>query len=219
MSTIELVHRIQIPPQASSNQPLPAVVMVHGWQGDETAMWIFKHAVPRGVAIIAPRAPFALNGGYVWYQRDQGQLQPEPDSLWAGRDHLDEFLTGLPHHYPIDPNRMILMGFSQGAALCNTLALTQPGQVMGVASLAGLIPEIVAKTAQPELSGLPVFIAHGTRDETVPVAAARQAREVYTRLGAQVTYGEYPTGHKLTTQGMADLKHWLAKTIGSTSGG
>jgi phospholipase/carboxylesterase len=64
---------------------------------------------------------------------------------------------------------------------------------------------------------LPVFIAHGTQDETVPVAAARQAREVYTRLGAQVTYGEYPTGHKLTTQAMADLKQWLAQVIGPGS--
>jgi phospholipase/carboxylesterase len=219
MPTIDLVHRAKIPPETGPNQPVPSVVMVHGWLGDETVMGIFKQTVPPGVAIIAPRAPFSLNGGYIWYQRDRGQLQPERDSLWAGRDHLHKFLSDLPHHYPIDPNRMILMGFSQGAAVCNTVALTQPGQVMGVASLAGLIPEIVAETAQPDLSGLPVFIAHGTRDETVPVAAARQTREVYARLGAQVTYGEYPTGHKLTTQGMADLKQWLAKTIGSSSEG
>lgn len=213
MSTIELVHRIQIPPQASSNQPLPAVVMVHGWQGDETVMWIFKHTVPRGVAIIAPRAPFALNGGYVWYRRDRGQLQPETASLWAGRDHLHRFLAGLPQQYPLDPTRLVLLGFSQGAAICNTFALTQPGRVMGVVSLAGLIPDVVLETAKPDLGGLPVFIAHGTRDHTVPLTAAQQASQVYTRLGAQVTYGEYPTGHKVTTQGMADLKAWLANVI------
>lgn len=213
MPKINLVHRAKIPPEASSNQPVPVVVMVHGWQGDETVMGIFKQTVPPGAAVIAPRAPFALNGGYIWYQRDQEQLQPEPDSLWAGRDQLNEFLADLPHHYPVDPNRMVLMGFSQGAAVCNTVALTQPGQVIGVSSLAGLIPNIVVETAQPDLTGLPVFIAHGMRDETVPVTAARQARDVYTRLGAQVTYGEYPTGHKLTTQGMANLKQWLARVI------
>lgn len=213
MPTIDLVHRAKIPPEAGPKQLAPVVVMVHGWLGDETVMGIFKQTVPPGAAVIAPRAPFALNGGYIWYQRDQGQLQPEPDSLWAGRDQLMEFLAGLPHHYPVDPRRTVLMGFSQGAAVCNTVALTQPGRVRGVASLAGLIPDIVVETAQPNLTGLPVFIAHGTKDETVPLAAARQARDVYTRLGAQVTYGEYPTGHKLTTQGMADLKKWLAKII------
>ena len=218
MSIINLVHRAKIPPEADPNRLAPVVVMVHGWLGDETVMGIFKRTVPPGVAIISPRAPFALNGGYIWYQRDRGQLQPEPDSLWAGRDHLDEFLANLSQQYPIDPKRLVLMGFSQGAALCNTMALTQPGRVMGVASLAGLIPEIVTETAHPDLGGLSVFIAHGTRDETVPLAVARQVRELYTRLGAQVTYGEYPTGHKLTSQGMADLKQWLAKIIGPPSG-
>ncbi|MBI1877709.1 MAG: dienelactone hydrolase family protein [Chloroflexi bacterium] len=219
MSTIELVHRVQIPPEASSSWPAPVVVMVHGWKGDETVMWIFKQAVPPGVAIITPRAPLAVgDGGYGWFQHENSELEPQPDSLWAGRDHLQVFLAYLPQQYPVDPARMVLMGFSQGAAICNTLALTQPGQVIGVASLAGLIPGIVTETAQADLGGLPVFIAHGTRDETVPLAGARQAREIYTRLGAQVTYGEYPTGHKLTTQGMADLKRWLAEVFGSTSG-
>jgi phospholipase/carboxylesterase len=126
---------------------------------------------------------------------------------------LHTFVASLPQKYPLDPSRIILMGFSQGAAICNTLVLTQPEQAMGVVSLAGLIPDVVIETVQPGLTGLPVFIAHGMRDETVPLAAAQQTRDVYTRLGAQVTYGEYPTGHKLTTEGMADLKAWLAQVI------
>lgn len=209
----ELIHRIQLPPEAGPARPIPAVVMVHGWEGDETVMGIFKQTVPLGVAVIAPRAPIALNGGYIWYWRDPDRLQPETNSLWAGRDQLSEFLADLPHHYPVDPNRMVLMGFSQGAVVCNTIILTQPGRFKGVASLAGLIPKVIVETAHPNLTGLPVFIAHGLRDKTIPIAVARQDRDVYTRLGAQVTYGEYETGHKLTTKGMADLKKWLAETI------
>jgi phospholipase/carboxylesterase len=215
MPTTELVHRTQIPPEAGQNRPAPVVVMVHGWKGDETVMWIFKQTVPPGMAIITPRAPLAVeDSGYGWFQHENSELEPQPDSLRAGCDHLHRFLAQLPQRYPVDPARMVLMGFSQGAAICNTLVLTKPGQVIGVASLAGLIPDIVAETAQGDLDGLPVFIAHGTRDETVPITAARQAREVYTRLGAQVTYDEYPTGHKLTTQGMVDLKRWLAEVFG-----
>jgi phospholipase/carboxylesterase len=208
------IHRIHLPKQASPTQPAPVVAMIHGWKGDETVMWIFKRTVPPGVAIVAPRAPLAIDdGGYGWFRRDGAELQPEPDSLEAGLNALQEFLTSLPNHYSVDPARIVLMGFSQGAAMCNTLAITQPGLVIGVASLAGLIPNLVVEKAETNLAGLPVFIAHGTQDERVPVAAARQAREVYTRLGAQVTYGEYRTGHKLTSQGMADLKRWLARVI------
>lgn len=215
MPTLDLVHRVEIPPEAGPTRPVPVVVMVHGWKGDESVMWIFKQTIPPGVAIITPRAPLAVDdGGYGWFRRDGSELQPEPDALWAGRDQLHSFLNQLPQHYPIDAGRILLMGFSQGAAISNTLVLTQPGLVKGLASLAGLVPDLVADTAEADLQGLPVFIAHGTRDETVPLAAAHQTREVFTRLGAQVTYGEYPAGHKLTTQGMKDLKTWLAEVIG-----
>ncbi len=211
-----LIHRVHLPEQASPPQPVPVVVMVHGWKGDETVMWIFKQTIPSGVAIITPRAPLAIDdGGYGWFQRDDAELQPEPDSLETGLDALHGFLTSLPDRYPVDSKWIVLMGFSQGATICNTLAITRPGLVIGVASLAGSIPDLVAEKAETDLAGLPVFIAHGTQDETVPLAAARQAREVYTRLGTKVTYREYPTGHKLNTQGMKDLKEWLAGVIGS----
>ncbi len=214
MPPVDLVHRVQIPPEAGPNRLAPVVVMVHGWQGDETVMGIFKQTIPPGVAVISPRAPIAFTeGGYIWYWRGPDGLQPETNSLWAGRDQLQAFLTSLPDQYPIDPQRIFLMGFSQGAAICNTLALTRPGQVRGVASLAGLVPDAVIETAQPDLDSLPVFIAHGVQDKTVPLASAQLSRDVYTRLGAQLTYHEYPTGHKLTTQGIAHLKAWLADVI------
>lgn len=214
MSTVDLVHRVQIPPEAGYNRLVPLVVMVHGWQGDETVMGIFKQTVPPGVAVISPRAPITfVEGGYIWYWRSPDGLQPETNSLWVGRDQLQAFLTSLPDRYPIDPQRIFLMGFSQGAVVCNTLAFTWPGRVMGVASLAGLVPDAVIETAQPELDSLPVFIAHGAQDKTVPLPFAQQSRDVYARLGAQVTYHEYPTGHKLTTQGIAHLKAWLVEII------
>lgn len=215
-----LIHCVRLPKEASPARPVPVVVMVHGWKGDETVMWIFKQALPPGVAVISPRAPLAVgDGGYGWFKRDGTALQLEAGSFWTGLDTLHRFLTNLPQRYPVDPARVALMGFSQGAVMCNSLALTRLGLARGVASLAGFIPGLVAEQARADLAGLPVFIAHGRRDEIVPLAAARQACEVYTRLGAQVTYGEYPAGHKMTAQAITALKHWLVGVIKPTPGG
>lgn len=196
-------------------RPVPVVVMLHGWKGDENVMWIFKQTIPPGVAIVAPRAPLVVaDGGYSWFLRNGDQLQPTPpESLLAGMNQLHEFLMRLPQLYPVDPTRLVLMGFSQGSTMVNSMIFTYPQVAIGVASLAGLIPDVIMRTHSPNLTGLPVFIAHGTKDNIVPLTAARHTRDLYRRQGAEVTYGEYHTGHKLTVQGMADMKAWLAKVI------
>jgi phospholipase/carboxylesterase len=211
-----LIHRIHLPSEANPARRVAAVVMLHGWRGDENVMWLFKQTIPLQVAIVAPRAPLAVEaGGYSWFLRNGAELQPTPPaSLLDGLAQLDQFLKQLPERYPIDPTRLVLLGFSQGASMGNSLVLSQPKRVMAVASLSGLLPDIIIANQAPQLAGLPVFIAHGLRDEIVPLAAARQTREIYIRLGAQVTYGEYPTGHKMNVQGMADLKKWLAQRVG-----
>ena len=71
------------------------------------------------------------------------------------------------------------------------------------------VPEDVGHSSL--LAGLPVFIAHGSRDEIIPVSAAQHTRDAYSELGADVTYGEYSTAHKVNAQAMKDLKAWLAK--------
>ena len=68
MSPLKLVHRAQLPPLAPG-QLAPAVVMVHGWQGDEKVMSVFERTLPPAVAIISPRAPLDMhNAGFGWYE-------------------------------------------------------------------------------------------------------------------------------------------------------
>ncbi len=56
-------------------------------------------------------------------------------------------------------------------------------------------------------------MAHGTRDDVLPVTAARAARDALAGAGAAVTYHEYPIGHKLSAQGMRDLTAWLRARV------
>lgn len=217
-----LIHCARLPEAASRRYPAPAVVLLHGWGGDEAAMWLFKQVVPKIAAIITPRAPIELEpGSYVWYRYRNLRHQPDRDSLQQSLVKLRHFLAGLPDIYPIDPARLVLMGFSQGAAMGHSLmlTLTRP-MVAGIVSLSGFIPDL-PELAEPanSLTGLPVFITHGSRDEIVPVARARQSRDLYQRLQAAVTYREYSTGHKLHTDGLRSLKQWLRDILGDEIGG
>ena len=207
-----LIHCVRLPKEASLKNPAPVVVMLHGWGGDEGAMWLFKRVVPAIAAIITPRGPIELeHGSFIWFDYLDSGRQPDPTSLHDSLTKLKHFLSVLPDVYPIDPDRLVLLGFSQGAAISNALVLTGAKQlVTGMVSLSSFIPDLLEFTDQADfLNGLPVFITHGARDEIVPVKRAQATRDLYTRLGTDVTYHEYSTGHKVHTDGMKALKQWL----------
>jgi phospholipase/carboxylesterase len=124
------------------------------------------------------------------------EFRPAIDAILALLDKLDK---GQPGFLPANYRSPSLIGFSQGAALSSMLALLHPDRIDRLAALAGFLPEDAASlvTSKP-LEGKKVFIAHGTRDDRVPVERARQAVEQLKQAGAQVTYCEEDVGHKLS---------------------
>jgi phospholipase/carboxylesterase len=218
-TTSGFIHCVRLPPEADPDRPVPMIVMLHGWGGDEGAMWVFKQVIPPGVAAITPRAPLDLgNGGYAWFYRNDPLHLTDPDSLLAAIAKLEQFLTSLPQLYPVDPSRLLLIGFSQGGAVSNSLVMARPELVIGVALLSGMgfeLPELIPRAMS--LADLHVFIAHGVRDKIVPLSAAQQAREMYEQLGAKVTYGEYKVGHKMHVQEIKDLRAWITDVINARS--
>jgi len=205
---LNLVHRVRLPEGAAG--PRPAVVLVHGWQGNEKVMSVFERLLPPPVVIVSPRAPLEVGpesfGWFIHLDDDAG--------FAAGLADLRAFVTALPAEYSIDPQEIVLMGFSQGAAISLALALSAPQLVKGVAALAGFVPTQAAAWATPgRLSGKPIFIAHGRTDETVSLDQAQAAHKLLTHAGADVSYHEYDIGHKLNAAGMNDLKAWLAQQL------
>ncbi len=209
MPDLNLPYRSRL---SDSNTASPAIVLVHGWLGNEDVMWIFESSVPREAALFSPRAPLAVGSGYGWYAPDA-----DAESFSAGVQALREFVARLPAVHRVDPARIVLVGFSQGAAIGSALMLSAPQLIHGLAMLAGFLPKPARDWVRPEaLQGKAVFIAHGTEDDTIPVAEAVRAREALTRAGAEVTYGEYPVGHKMNTAALRALKGWLVKVTAST---
>jgi phospholipase/carboxylesterase len=205
------------------------IVMLHGLSGDENAMWIFDRALPHSATVIAPRALHGSeSGGYSWTRAvvhdelDQVDFQ---DAI----DQLSRFVHEVIASYQVDPRRVIVMGFSQGAALSYVLSLEHPEMLCGVIALAGFLPRTkrhshrtcaarsAVQVSTPLRSArnapLRYLIVHGAHDEAVPIDRAREARSVLERRGASVEYHEHRVGHKVSALGMKEIARWVAETL------
>ena len=201
-----LVHRVWEP---DSDSPRPTIVMNHGRSGTEDVTWVFARTLPKEWLIVTPRALYADHrGGFSWDVRPAGEW-PTVEAFDPAIDAFSHFINSLPHLYNADLNQMFLLGFSQGAALSYSYAMRHPEKVQGIAGLVGLMPEgVLDEPALSNLQDVPVMMAVGRKDDTIPLSVSRQCANALLYAGARLDYREYDTGHKLNARGMRDLARW-----------
>lgn len=203
-----LPHRLA---QPAIPGPHPTVVMLHGHKGNEEVMWIFSRAVPDDWLLVAPRAPVQDEAeSYSWLEK-RPPPWPTLQDFHAAADQIAAFMATLSQQYNADPERIYLMGFSQGAAASLATVMFHPGIVKGVALLVGFAPEQVDEVSAAALENLPVFMAIGTKDETVPYEQAQKGANLVAAAGAAFTLMKMETGHKLNAAGMRALQMWWDK--------
>ncbi|MEM7335645.1 MAG: dienelactone hydrolase family protein [Chloroflexota bacterium] len=207
LEKVGLVHRVLTP---EGDGPFPTVVLIHGRLGNEDVMWIFARTIPKEWQIISVRAIFAEEDGYSW-NKPLGRfpMMHEMDEAVTAVSH---FIKTAPQVYPIDTSNLFFMGFSQGAATAFATAVRHPGIVKGIAGLVGFFPEADdALIATAPLKNLPIFMAVGEKDDTIPLDISQQSGERLRAAGAWLEYREYATGHKLNGKGMRKLQNWWAE--------
>lgn len=196
-----------------SSQVLPVILMLHGWTGDENSMWLFASRLPASAYIIAPRGIYAAPmGGYGWEVKSKAGRASLSDFNLAV-ERLEDLLTGK--NFPqADLQRLHIIGFSQGAAMAFSYSLLHPEGVRTITSLSGFMPGGVESLIQDQpFNGIPVFLAHGTRDEMVPIQQAWIAAGLLERAGASVWACEDDIGHKLSASCFKGLEAFIERYI------
>lgn len=190
------------------------LLLVHGLTGDENSMWVFARNFPSRFWILAPRAPYTSDlGGYSWrapFEADEFG-RPTLEQLREGAEGLVRLVDEYAASAEIEASTFDLMGFSQGAALCNVLGFLYPDRIGKTGILAGFVPEGLEELAPGRpLEGKRYFVAHGTKDETVNVERARASIAILEQAGATVTYCEDEVGHKVSATCLRALKEFFA---------
>jgi phospholipase/carboxylesterase len=204
LETTGLIHRVKEPDKKVSRR---TVVMIHGRLGNEDVMWVFARTLPPDWLVLSIRAPIQEKDGFSWHLMDNDwpHLEAFDDAVTV----VSRFIRTLPQQYNADPNQIYLMGFSQGAAVAFATAIKHQGIIKGIAGLVGFLPMMEDNSFEHlPLIDLPVFMAVGKQDPTIPVQLARNSGKTVIAAGANLEYHELDTGHKLNSDGMQKLAAW-----------
>jgi len=116
----------------------------------------------------------------------------------------------------ISPDRLMLLGFSQGACLTLEFAARNPRRYAGVVALTGGLigPDGTPRGYAGTLNGTPVFIGTSDPDMHVPVARVKESARVLERMGAHVTTRVYPDmGHTVNADEIEHVRDMMEHVL------
>jgi phospholipase/carboxylesterase len=196
----------------STQAPSRLLLLIHGLTGDENSMWVFTRDLPKEYWMIAPRAPHTAEPfGYSWRTVQPGTFaKPTFEQLLPAAEALIRLVDQYQASAGIESSEFDVMGFSQGAAMSSVLAFLYPQRIRKIGILSGFVPSGADQYIERRpLQGKKIFVAHGTKDEMVPVDRARASMEILESAGAEITYCEDEVGHKVSLNCVRALRSYL----------
>jgi len=189
-----------------------AVIMLHGRGASAESMLSFADVFAQpDVAYVAPQAP-----GSTWYPYSfLAPFEQNEPALSHALETVASTISRIVSH-GLTPQRLVLLGFSQGGCLALEYAARNAQRYGGVVGLsAGLIgPPGTPRTYPGSLSGTPVFLGCSDVDFHIPVARVHESAEVLRRMGGEVTERIYPgMGHTINDDEVKHVRGILAGLV------
>lgn len=203
-----------------------AVVWLHGMGVDNTdfapfpdEILGFDGPVCRFILPNAPMREMSMHPGYplrAWYDVPGRSIDENEDARGIRESAkrvaqlIDEIeAQGIPR------NRIVLGGFSQGAAISLFAGLRMERPIGGVAALSGYLPLAghLFSEATPGGRRTPIFLAHGEFDSVVPPVMAARSAEVISQVDPAMIARTYPMDHELCQEEMHDLAAFLRNIV------
>ena len=210
----------------SAPSPTAAVILLHGLGANGHD---FAGLVPEldlkgcpGIRFVFPHAPaipVTVNAGYAmpaWYDISGTDLISDQDATGIQRSEL-EVLGLIAHEIErgIPSERIVLAGFSQGAAMTLHTALRVPYALAGIMALSGYLPLADRLAIERSHANIrtPVFMAHGRYDTVVVPRRGEEARDALLALDYPVEWHSYDTEHNVTSEEVEDMAAFLRRVL------
>jgi phospholipase/carboxylesterase len=203
-SELGFVHRFR--PSAAPGSP-DTLVVLHGTGGNEDDLIGIGHTVAPGAALISPRGKVLENGAPRFFRR-LGEGVFDPVEVRSRGEELAEFIREAATRYRRDPNRIFVLGYSNGANIASTVMLIAPGVIRAAILLRPML--VFQPEEKTDMTGTAALVSAGRVDPIVPATSVEALAQLLEARGAEVTLKWQLGGHNLVPSEVKDSADWLA---------
>ncbi|HEX8049706.1 VOC family protein [Rhizobium sp.] len=200
---LPFIHRFFTPQEPNGN----TFILLHGSGASETTMLPIAHKVDAQATLLGVRGRALEEGSPRWYRRispfsfDQADIAREAEAFAA-------FVDGAIHAYGLDPERIVYIGYSNGANLLNAMLSLQPHVIRRAVLLRSMA--VLTDPPPADMSGADVLIIAGEKDMYGPYS--QPLAERLRAGGATVNLQTIPYGHELAEADVPLIQAWLKRS-------
>jgi phospholipase/carboxylesterase/glyoxalase family protein len=184
------------------------MLLLHGTGGNEEDLIPLGQELAPGAAILSPRGQISERGAPRFFRRLAEGVFDMEDLIFRTHE-LAEFVENAAKEYGFDKEKLVAAGYSNGANIAASLILLHPGLLHAAVLFRSMVP--LEPEVTPDLSGMPVFMAAGTRDQMIPPDNTERLSNMLHEASAEVDLRWRDIGHPLTREEVSEAKDWLAE--------
>lgn len=166
----------------------------------------------------APVRPVTINGGRrmrAWYDILALGAPAPVESQEDLRESSEEVaaLIERERERGVPPERVVLAGFSQGAAMVLHAGLRSEHRLAGILAVSGYLPSAHTLGAEGRSwhRHTPILFCHGRVDAVVPLAGGHLSYGFVKQAGYAAEWAEFDVGHTMCIDEVRFIAGWLAE--------
>lgn len=188
------------------------ILALHGTGGDESDLLPLVKMLHPTASVLSPRGK-VMEGGMPRFFRRLAMGVFDVDDLKARSAELIRFVDDASAAYGFARDRVVAVGYSNGANIAGSILLLSPAALAGAALLHAMKPFDVDPL--PALEGKPIFLSGGQRDQMIPPDQTAALAQMLESGGADVTVHWSAGGHELTQPEVEEVRRWMGEKFGS----
>ncbi len=182
------------------------LLLLHGTGGNEHDLLPLGRELDPNASLLSPRGKILENGMPRFFRRlAEGVFDLE--DLKMRTNELADFVAAAVRHYKLDAEKIVGVGYSNGANIAASMLLLRPELLRAAVLFRAMVPLIPDN--MPDLSSVHVWIGAGNEDPIIPTSETQRLVELLRTAGADVTIRFFNAGHGLTSSEVETAGQWL----------